>query len=114
MENNSHYDPCCKPCEPHECVHYSTYTTDLSMEPYDGSFQRLLNENLGHYVSIDFLVSSCELRTLSGIIESVTGRYVSLHNTKNHCRVIGDAWAIKTVTFPCCEQTTSIEKGLLR
>ena len=98
-----YYDPCCKPCEVNECVHYPEITTDLSMEPYEGSFQRLLHENRGKYVSIEFLMNSCELRTMSGVIENVSGRYVALHNTKNHCRVIGDAWAIKTVTFPCCD-----------
>lgn len=101
--DNSYLDPCCKPCTPQECIRYPEYTTDLNMTPYDGSFQRLLNENLGRYVSIEFLMSSCELRTVAGIIENVSGRYVSLKNTKNNCRVLGDAWAIKTVTFPCCE-----------
>lgn len=94
-----------KPCNNNEekCVIYPPYDVDFNSEPYSGSFQRLLNENIGKYVSIDFMVSSCEMRTLSGIIENVTGRYVSLRNPKNNCRTLGDAWGIKVVTFPCCD-----------
>ena len=85
------------------CVNYPTETTDLNSEPFRGSFQQLLNNNIGAFVSIEFMLSTCEMRTISGYIESVTGRCVSLRTPKSNCRVVGDAWSIKTITFPCCE-----------
>ena len=94
---------CCDTRQNGNCVNYPDDTTDLTSEPFRGSFQRLLDNNIGAFVSIEFMMNSNELRTISGYVESVTGRYVSLKVPKGNCRIVGDAWSIKTVTFPCCE-----------
>lgn len=100
MDNNC--NPCrpCKECEP-SCVNYPEQSRDFNTETYQGSFQRLLDFNIGHYVTIEIGMTTCEIRTISGYIESVGGRYVVLCDPKTNCRIAGDAWQIKTVTFHC-------------
>ncbi len=93
---------CRNPSEKNGCVNYPNIRTDLNSEPFRGSFQQLLESNIGKFVTIEFLLSSCELRPISGYVESVTGRYVVLRNPKNDCRLACDAWTIKIVSFPCC------------
>lgn len=98
---NSRYDPC-QPKPENDCVHYPTPRQNLDEEAYAGSFQQLLSHNIGKFVSIEYLASFNEFRTVSGYIENVSNRYIMLR-TKNNCRIAGDAWAIKLVTFPCCD-----------
>lgn len=101
MENHE-YDPCRKQCQS-DCLNYPELTTDLNMEPFRGSFQQLLNENIGKLVTVEITMSTCEIRALTGYIEQVSGRYVVLRTPKSNCRVVGDAWSIKALTFPCCD-----------
>lgn len=86
-----------------DCIRYPQAGVDLNAEPYRGTFQQLLAENVGAFVTVEIGMSTCEIRAVSGYIERTTGKYVVLKNPKSNCRVAADAWAIKTVTFPCCD-----------
>ena len=71
----------------------------LNEQPYRGSFQQLMEANLGRNVKIDFLVGSSNLVSQTGIIHAVSTQYVVLRNMMRDTYVACDNFSIKFVTF---------------
>ena len=80
-------------------IEIPTNIPDLNEQPYRGSFQQLMEANLGRNVKIDFLVGSSNLVSQTGIIHAVATQYVVLRNMMRDTYVACDNFSIKFVTF---------------
>lgn len=93
---NNNYCGCdnCKPVYPEDIP-------DVNDAPYRGSFNQLLQANIGRMVTIEYMAGTSESRSHTGIIEAVATKWVSLRNPCNNTRQVGDVFAIRFITFLC-------------
>ena len=68
-------------------------------EAFQGSMQQLLQDNVGNYVTITFLVGTSTQTSRSGLLYAVGTSYVVLYDDVNQQDDVGDLYAIKFVTF---------------
>ncbi len=68
-------------------------------EAYLGSFQALLQNSLGYYVIIDFLIGTSDLTSRSGILFSVGNNCVTLYEPNSNQYIVCDLFSVKFVTF---------------
>lgn len=68
-------------------------------EAYQGSFLSVLEQNLGYYVVIDFLIGTTELISRSGILYAAGNNFVTLYEPDSNHYVVCDLFSIKFVTF---------------
>ncbi|NCB63251.1 MAG: hypothetical protein EOM52_06490 [Clostridia bacterium] len=64
-----------------------------------GSMQEMLSENLGQYVSCEFLVGTQAMARKEGILYSVGRAYILLYEELSRTFVACDIFSIKFVTF---------------
>ncbi len=70
-----------------------------AQEAFLGSFTAVLQNNIGYYVIIDFLIGTSELTSREGILYSVGNNFVTLYQPENEQYIVCDAFSIKFVTF---------------
>ena len=68
-------------------------------EAFRGSMQQLLQDNVGNYVTITFLIGTVTQVNRSGLLYAVGTSYVVLYDDVNQQYDVGDLYAIKFVTF---------------
>ena len=68
-------------------------------EAFQGSMQQLLQDNVGNYVTVTFLIGTVTQVNRSGLLYAVGTSYVVLYDDANQQYDVGDLYAIKFVTF---------------
>ncbi|MBR4082404.1 MAG: hypothetical protein IKK21_11530 [Clostridia bacterium] len=68
-------------------------------ESFQGSMQQVLQDNLGSYVSVDFLIGTQNFITKQGVLFWVGSQFIVLYEEANQQYVVCDIFAIKFVTF---------------
>lgn len=66
---------------------------------YQGSLQQILTDNVGEYVTVEFLIGTSEIVTRSGVIYSVGINYIVLFNEEQNNYEVCDLYSIEFVTF---------------
>ena len=66
---------------------------------FQGSLQQLLQDNIGAYVTIEFLIGTSSMVTRQGVLYAVGTSYVVLYDDVNQQYTVCDLFAIKFVTF---------------
>ncbi len=74
-------------------------TTDFSGEEYNGSIQRILSENIGEYVQVEFLIGTQMMMQKQGILYYVGVSYVTLYDDSTKHFVTCDLFSIKFTNF---------------
>lgn len=64
-----------------------------------GSFQSVLQDNLGAYVQIEFLLGTQGISTRLGVLYAVGRNYVVLYDVGNRNYIVCDIFSIKFITF---------------
>lgn len=81
----------------------SSFTTtpeqDFDTVAFQGSMQQVLQENIGSYVLVEFLIGSNSLETRQGILYSVASQFLVLFDDLNLRYVVCDIFSVKFVTF---------------
>lgn len=72
---------------------------DFNTIAMQGSFQNILQDNLGAYVQIEFLLGTQGMTSRLGVLYSVGRNYVVLHDVGNKNYIVCDIFSIKFVTF---------------
>ncbi|MBE7036272.1 MAG: hypothetical protein E7403_03150 [Ruminococcaceae bacterium] len=78
-------------------------------EAYLGSFQAALQNNLGYFVVIEFLIGTNGLTEKEGILYAVGNNFVTLYEQETDRYIVCDLFSIKFVTF--FRQTPSSNRG---
>ena len=68
-------------------------------EAYLGSFQAALQNNLGYFVVIEFLIGTDSLTEKEGILYAVGNNFVTLYEQETDRYIVCDLFSIKFVTF---------------
>lgn len=68
-------------------------------EALQGSMQQILSENLGKYVTCEFLIGTQMLQEKSGVLYSVGVSFIVLFDDINQVYIVCDIFSIKFVTF---------------
>ncbi len=68
-------------------------------EAYAGSFQAALQNNLGYFVVIEFLIGTDSLTEKEGILYAVGNNFVTLYEQETDRYIVCDLFSIKFVTF---------------
>ena len=68
-------------------------------ETFQGSMQQVLQDNVGSYVSVDFLIGTQTFVTKQGVLFWVGSQFIVLYEQSNQQYVVCDIFAIKFVTF---------------
>lgn len=66
---------------------------------FQGSIPQFLAENVGNFVSIDFLIGTQAITTRQGVLYSVGASYVVLFEERSQTFLLCDLYAIKFVRF---------------
>ncbi len=74
-------------------------TDEINSVAFNGSMQRILQDNIGAYVIIEFLIGTNNLVYREGRLYEVGISYVVLYDEKNDQYTICDLYAIKFVTY---------------
>ena len=72
---------------------------DFDTVGFQGSMQQVLQENIGSYVIIDFLIGTNGLETRQGVLYTVASQFVVLFDDINLRYVVCDIFSVKFVTF---------------
>ena len=70
-----------------------------TQEAYAGSFQAALQNNLGYFVVIEFLIGTNGLTEKEGILYAVGNNFVTLYEQETDRYIVCDLFSIKFVTF---------------
>lgn len=74
-------------------------TQDFDTVGFQGSMQLILQDNIGSYVLIDFLIGTENIVTKQGILYNVGSQFVVLYDDINQWYVVCDIFTVKFVTF---------------
>ncbi len=77
----------------------TTPTQDFDTVGFQGSMQQVLQENIGKYVMVDFLIGNNTIVTRQGILYSVATQFIVLADTLNRRYIVCDIFNIRFVTF---------------
>lgn len=77
----------------------TTPTQDFDTVAFQGSMQQVLQENIGSYVLVEFLIGSNSLELRQGILYSVASQFLVLFDDLNLRYVVCDIFSVKFVTF---------------
>jgi len=72
---------------------------DFTNTALQGSMQNILQDNLGAYVQIEFLLGTQGLTSRLGVLYAVGTGYVVLYDVGNSNYLVCDIFSIKFVTF---------------
>lgn len=68
-------------------------------EAFQGSMQQVLQDNIGTYVSVDFLIGTQSIVTKQGILYAVGAQFIVLYDDVNQQYTVCDIFAVKFITF---------------
>ncbi len=68
-------------------------------QAYLGSFESALQDNLGFFVIIEFLIGTNGLTEKEGILYSVGNNFVTLYEQETDRYIVCDLYSVKFVTF---------------
>ena len=68
-------------------------------EAYLGSFQAVLEDNLGYFVVIEFLIGTNGLTEKEGVLYAVGNNFDTLYEQETDRYIVCDMFSIKFVTF---------------
>lgn len=77
----------------------TTPEQDFDTAAFQGSMQQVLQENVGSYVLVEFLIGTGNLETRQGILYSVASQFLVLFDDINLRYIVCDIFAVKFVTF---------------
>ena len=80
-------------------IHQNEESQFETSPAYQGSLQQILTDNVGEYVTIEFLIGVSEIVTRSGVIYSVGINYIVLFNEEKNNYEVCDLYSIEFVTF---------------
>lgn len=72
---------------------------DFDTASYRGSMQQILQENIGNYVIVEFLIGTGSLNSRQGILYDVGSQFLVLYDDINLRYVVCDIFSVKFVTF---------------
>ena len=72
---------------------------DFDTANFQGSMQEVLQENIGNYVLVDFLIGTSSLVSRQGFLYYVGTQFIVLYDSLNLRYVVCDIFSIKFVTF---------------
>lgn len=88
-------------------------TPELNTPGFDGSMQKILSENLGEYVLVDFLIGTDNLTRKEGVLYTVGIAYLVLFEPVSNTYVVCDIYSVKFVTFLGRAETPPASTGNL-
>ena len=68
-------------------------------EVYLGSFNSIIQHNLGTYVACEFLIGANNLERREGILYSGGNNYVTLYQPSDEAYIVCDLFSLKFLTF---------------
>ena len=72
---------------------------DFDTVGFQGSMQQVLQENIGNYVIVDFLIGTNGLETRQGVLYTVASQFLVLFDDINLRYVVCDIFSVNFVTF---------------
>ena len=72
---------------------------DFDTVGFQGSLQQILQENIGNYVIVDFLIGTGNLESRQGVLYDVASQFLVLFDDINLRYVVCDIFSVKFVTF---------------
>lgn len=72
---------------------------DFDTIGFQGSMQQVLQENIGNYVIVDFLIGTGSLESRQGVLYNVASQFLVLYDDINLRYVVCDIFSVKFVTF---------------
>ena len=72
---------------------------DFDTVGFQGSLQQILQENIGSYVIVDFLIGTGNLESRQGVLYTVASQFLVLFDDINLRYVVCDIFSVKFVTF---------------
>ena len=72
---------------------------DFNTVSFQGSMQQVLQENIGNYVIVEFLIGTSSLITRQGILYNVASQFLVLFDEFEARYVVCDIFSVKFVTF---------------
>ena len=72
---------------------------DFNTISFQGSMQQVLQENIGNYVIVEFLIGTNGLISRQGILYSVASQFLVLYDEFESRYVVCDIFSVKFVTF---------------
>ncbi|MCH5286846.1 MAG: hypothetical protein J1E43_05465 [Christensenellaceae bacterium] len=72
---------------------------DFDTVGFQGSMQQVLQENIGSYVIVDFLIGTGNLDTRQGVLYTVASQFLVLFDDINLRYIVCDIFSVKFVTF---------------
>ncbi|MBQ2953302.1 MAG: hypothetical protein IJE07_07060 [Clostridia bacterium] len=72
---------------------------DFNTVSFQGSMQQVLQENVGNYVIVEFLIGTNNLISRQGILYNVATQFLVLYDEIESRYVVCDIFSVKFVTF---------------
>ncbi len=72
---------------------------DFNTVSFQGSMQQVLQENIGNYVIVEFLIGTGNLISRQGVLYSVATQFLVLYDEFEARYVVCDIFSVKFVTF---------------
>lgn len=72
---------------------------DFDTVSFQGSMQQVLQENIGNYVIVEFLIGTNNLISRQGILYNVATQFIVLYDEIESRYVVCDIFSVKFVTF---------------
>ena len=72
---------------------------DFDTVGFQGSMQQVLQENVGNYVIVEFLIGTGSLISRQGILYNVASQFLVLYDQFEARYVVCDIFSVKFVTF---------------
>ena len=72
---------------------------DFNTVSFQGSMQQVLQENIGNYVIVEFLIGTNNLISRQGILYNVSTQFLVLYDEIETRYVVCDIFSVKFVTF---------------
>ena len=72
---------------------------DFDTAGYNGSMQQILQQNIGNYVTVDFLIGTNTTITKQGVLYAVGSQYMVLYDDLSLRYTVCDIFTVKFVTF---------------
>ena len=72
---------------------------DFDTVSFQGSMQQVLQENVGNYVIVEFLIGTGSLISRQGVLYNVASQFLVLYDEFESRYVVCDIFSVKFVTF---------------
>ena len=72
---------------------------DFNTESFQGSMQQVLQDNVGNYVLVEFLIGTNQLVTRQGLLYSVASQFLVLYDEIEARYIVCAIFSVKFVTF---------------